>query len=431
MEDRKIQNFDALAVTDARRALLTIAEAGLQAVDTKRVMRELARLEGNSFFYGGETLDLSVTQKIVLIAIGKCAADAAMVMEELLGDRITRGVIADVKICPESKRLKTFCGTHPLPSANNREASVAIVEALSGLTEHDAALFVISGGGSTLLFLPEDEKNNREIDIFNALTAAGAKIGELNIVRRHLSLARGGNLAKYAHPARVISLIMSDVPGDDLSTVASGPTVKDVTTVLDAITILKKYGADRVCPIENCGFIETPKEDKFFSRVSNILAVSNKKALEAMAASAERLGFHATIRETNLIGEARAVGQMVAEELHAAGAKSVLLWGGETTVTVRGKGDGGRNREVAASAMKDVREGEEILSLASDGRDHGAQAGAICDTMTKKAAEEAGLNAEDFLKENNVGQFFEKAGGLVMTGDTGSNVSDLIIALKN
>jgi glycerate 2-kinase len=176
--------------------------------------------------------------------------------------------------------------------------------------------------------------------------------------------------------------------------------------------------------------IETPKEDKYFERVTNILAVSNIRALTVMRMAAEKLGFHAEIRESELTGEASEVGQMVAGALHAAPVKSVLLWGGETTVMVRGGGKGGRNLEVAASALSSVRDGEEILSLASDGHDHGPYAGAICDTMTQKAAADAGIDPETFRAQSDTYGLFGKIGNYLMTGDTGSNVSDLIVALK-
>lgn len=426
----KIQNFQQLAVSDGRRALLAIADAGLEAIDTTAAMRELLRVQGNVLVIGNETANLADVGKLVFIAVGKCAAEAATAAEATLGDRITRGVVVDVKVCPESKRLKTFCGTHPLPSDENLRATEAIVAALTGLTERDLVVFVISGGGSTLLFLPEDKTDRDEARIVTALMDAGATIEETNIVRKHLSLARGGYLAKYAYPARVVSLIFSDVPANDISFIASGPTVKDVTTVDDAAAVLAKLHILQTCNMEKCGLIETPKEDKYFERVRNVLAVSNVRALEAMKQSAEGLGFRAEIRGSALTGEASVVGRMVAEALHAAPAKTVLLWGGETTVTVHGKGRGGRNLEVSASALRFVRDGEEILSLASDGHDNGPYAGAICDTMTKKAIGDAGLDLEASLRENDTYTLFEKAGQYLMTGPTGSNVSDVIIALK-
>ncbi len=422
----KIQNFEQLAVSEARQALLTITRAGLEAIDTARVMRETMRIEGEMLILGSEKIPLAEIGQLVFVAVGKCAVEASLAAEATLGDHLTRGVVVDVKArpAPASTRLKTFCGTHPLPSEENLHATEAIVQTLAGLTERDLVIFVISGGGSTLLFLPQDKTDRSEIDIFKVLTNAGATIQEMNVVRKHLSLARGGYLAKYAYPARVISLIMSDVPGNDIATVSSGPTVKDMTTIENAERVLAKFNAPKA------KLVETPKEDKYFARVTNVLVVSNVRALDAMRAAAEKLGFLAEIRGSELTGEASEVGQMVTEALHAVPPRSALLWGGETTVTVRGAGRGGRNLELAASALRFVRDGEEILSLASDGRDHGPFAGAICDTITKKAIADAGLDLEQFLSNNDTYGLFEKVGNYLTTGDTGSNVSDLIIAMK-
>ncbi len=430
----KIQNLEQLAVTDARRALLTIADAGLEAIDTRQVMREMLRAEGQTLAIGNERIDLTKIGRLVFVAIGKCAVDASLMVEKVLGDRLTRGIVLDVKprptSAPPSVHLHAFCGTHPLPSDENLRAAEAIVQTLTGLTERDLVIFVISGGGSTLLFLPQDKNDRSEIDIFNALTNAGATIQEMNMVRKHLSLARGGYLAKCAYPARVISLIFSDVPGNDISSIASGPTIKDTTTIEDAEKVLTKFNVRNSRDIGKAGLIETPKEDKYFARVTNVLAVSNVRALRAMCGAAEKLGFRAEIRGSDLMGEASEAGRTIAETLHAAPAKSVLLWGGETTVTVRGTGRGGRNLELVASALRFVRDGEEILSLASDGRDHGPFAGAICDTITKKVIADANIDLEQFLTDNDTYGLFEKIGNYLTTGDTGSNVSDLIIALK-
>ena len=260
----KIENFDQLATTPARRALLTIAEAGLQSIDTGAVMRDALQYQDDTLVVAGETIDLKKIDRLIFIAVGKCAADAAMETEKILGSHITRGVVLDVKKCPNVKYLQTFCGTHPLPSDENLVATEAVIAALRELTERDLVLFVISGGGSTLLFLPQNRNDREEISIFNALTDAGATIEELNTVRKHLSLARGGWLAEYAYPARVISLIFSDVPGDDTSFVASGPTTKDNTTVKDAENILAKFDILRTCKIEKCDLVRNPKGRKVF-----------------------------------------------------------------------------------------------------------------------------------------------------------------------
>jgi glycerate-2-kinase len=427
----KIQNFDALATTDARRALLTIAEAGYEAIDTNAVLKKAMKLDGDTLSLAGKDIDLATIEKIVFIAIGKCAVEAGVFAERVLGDRISAGVLVDVKVAPPLAHIKTFCGTHPLPSDENMHAAEAIVAGLAGLTEHDLVIFVISGGGSTLLFLPEDKASREEIPIMQALIDAGATIQEINTIRKHLSYARGGNLAKDAYPARVVSLIFSDVVGDNMEFIASGPTVRDVTTMDDAAAVLAKFDILKKCGLLKCGLIETPKEDKYFTNVSNVLVVSNNHALEAMKAAAAGLGFATEIRASGLTGEADDVGKMIADAIQSAPPRTALLWAGETTVTVRNPaGRGGRNLELCASALRFVVEGEEILSFASDGRDHGAFAGAICDTITKRAAAEAGVDTEAFRLANDTYTLFEKIGNYVMTGDTGSNVSDLIVTLK-
>ena len=229
----------------------------------------------------------------------------------------------------------------------------------------------------------------------------------------------------------MVSLIFSDVVGDDLSSIASGPTVRDGTTIDAAARVLEKFRVLETCGIEKCGLIETPKEDRYFKHVSNVLVVSSRHALEAMKAAAEQAGFAAEIRASDLTGEADDVGTMIADAIHAAPPRTALLWAGETTVIIHDDaGRGGRNLQLCASALRFVADGEEILSFASDGRDHGAFAGAICDTMTKRAAMDAGIDPEVFRAANNTYKLFEKIGNYVMTGDTGSNVSDLIVALK-
>ena len=426
----KIENFDQVAVTPARQALLKIADEGLAAIDTGTVIREVFRRDGDSLAIFDASLDLREVDRLVFIAVGKCAADAAVAAAAIVGDRIARGVVLDVKECPPLDKFQTFRGSHPLPSDDNLAATEAIVAALKDLTERDAVVFIISGGGSTLLFLPQNRNDREEVAIFRALTNAGATIEELNTVRKHLSLARGGWLAEYAYPARVISLIFSDVPGDDIAFIASGPTVKDATTVKDAEGILARFDVLRICDIEKCDLVETPKDEKYFKRVTNITAVSNRRALTGMQEAARRLGFSAEVRDARLSGEVTEVARMVLDAIHAAPPHSVLLWGGETTVAIKGSGRGGRNLQLAATMLEDVRDGEAVLSFDSDGRDHGPYAGAVCDVDTRAAIAKAGLDLAGFRKENNTELLFEKAGNYVMTGDTGSNVSDLIIALK-
>jgi len=427
---RKIKNFDELALDDTRRAALEIAEAGLQAIDTKNVLRDIVKLDGDALSVSGEKFLLEKTKKILVVGIGKCAMEAASALEEILGDRISSGVAVDVRVSGELKKIKAFQGSHPLPTEANIKAAKAVVGILSGLGEDDLVLFAISGGGSTLLCLPENRDCEEEAMVVNALMRAGAAIEDINTVRKHLSLARGGYLAKYAYPAQVISLIFSDVPGDNLEFVASGPTFRDHTTIGEAAAILAKYDVLKTCGIDDCSLVETPKEDKYFVRVKNILAVSNALALAAMEKKAGELGYKSNVCATCLGGEAKYVGLAVAKELHKAAAKTAFLYGGETTVKVRGHGRGGRNLELALSALSETEDGELIVTLASDGIDNGPFAGAICDKITKGAIPGGKLDMKFALDGHNAYPLFEKIGHYLLTGNTGSNVSDLLIALK-
>lgn len=430
----KIKNFKELAINDSRKVALEIAEAGLCAIDTGKVVRKfVSKDEGRIIFGAGLTVEpLSDDKRIFFIGVGKCAYDAAVVVEEILGEKLTGGVVFDVNL-PEKnilKRVRSFAGTHPFPSETNVAVSKEIVFLLSDLTENDLVIMAISGGGSTLLCLPDRSQTCLdEKFIIEGLFEAGATIQEINTVRKHLSTARGGFLAKHAYPARVVSLIFSDVPGNDLGFISSGPTVEDKTTVEDAKVILDKYNVVNLAgsPVV---LIETPKEDQYFKNVYNVIVVSNEIALRAMEKRARELLFEAKIVTETLSGEAKEVGLSIVESLHNVHKRSVLLYGGETTVKVKGSGKGGRNQELALSALTELRFGELVVSFATDGRDNGDYMGAIADSVLKKEAEKLLLEPKEFLGRNDSSSFFEKTGGLLKSGYTGSNVSDLIIGIK-
>lgn len=426
----KIGNYDTLATTPLRKAALEIAASGYDAIDTKSAVRANVRVEDGALRVRDRSYALSSFKRIFVAGVGKCAVEAAEALEEILGERIEAGAIVDVKTSDRLTRIRPYVGTHPLPSKPNVEAASHIVELLKSAEADDLVIFIVSGGGSTLLCLPEDAGCDEEAGIFTALTRQGASISEINTVRKHLSLARGGHLAKYIHPATGVALVFSDVPGDDLQFIASGPTVKDETTVEDAERILAKYDVLRVCGIDRCGLVETPKEDKYFEHIENVLVVSNAIALDRMAATAADLGYIPRILGSQLTGEAREVAVRVADQLHAAPTGTVLLAGGETTVTVTHPGKGGRNLEFALAALPHVAEGELILPFASDGHDNTDLAGAIADGVTLKHAAEQGLDPARSLAENASYDFFTRSGDYLSTGNTGSNVSDLLIGIK-
>ena len=437
-----IKNLADLTLTPLRRDALALAEAGYEAIDTSKLIHRVVHLVGANLCVGTETCSLDAggvaPEQIFFVGVGKCASVAAVAMEEVLGDRLTGGIILDVSVSEtcraKLKKIECFVGTHPLPSEQNVAATKRILELLHGLTERGAVIMLVSGGGSTLLCQPQGAMVcTDERTLFKELTSRGADIRELNTVRKHLSIARGGGLARAAYPASVIGLVISDVPGNEIPFIASGPTVRDDTTVADARAVLEKYGVKDEVILAS--LLETPKEDKYFERVRTVMLASNMTALSAMKAEAEKLGYTATIVTDRLGGEARDVAKDIAEALHTAPPRSVLLYGGETVVTALAgetlTGQGGRNQELAIAALQYVREGEIIFPISSDGHDNGPLAGAIADQETLHAVQTQNLSIETALHTHNSNAFFaELPNHKLLTGETGTNVSDLILAMK-
>lgn len=422
----KIKNSDALGSTPLRKAALEILESGLSAIDTEKVVRDLISLSGETLRIGGEDFPLQNYHKIFLAGVGKCALNASRVVEDILGDHLSGGVVIDVEP-GQLKRCQVFKGDHPTPTIHNVAASQALYDLCKNAGENDLVIFMISGGGSALLCLPtEGNSPEMETQVFKTLTAHGADIEEMNTVRKHLSLARGGGLAEAAYPARSVALLFSDVPGHRPEIISSGPTMLDETSVSDAKKVLKKYKAE----IPDEVLRETDKDPEHFKKVKNILAVSNETALRAMSITAEKLGFRAKIESFSESGEARKVGESVAKALEKSEPNTALLWGGETTVVIEGDGIGGRNQELVLSALSYIGQNELIIGSSSDGRDNTQAAGAICDIITLSHAKKLGLVPGDFLARNDSYTFFEKCGDQIITGPTGSNVADFIIALN-
>lgn len=426
----QIQNVRALAVTDERRDALAIAEAGYAAINIGGAIERKLRFKHEELSIDDKIYRLA-GRRIYFVGVGKCAFVAARAVEKLLGNRLAGGVALDVS--PLEGRplatIETYTGTHPLPSEANELVAKHIMEFIAGRREDDFVMFFISGGGSTLLCLHKTPMTcTDEGELFKSLTACAVPIQDVNTVRKHISLARGGALAVAAYPAEIVSLIVSDVPGDDLEFIASGPTTLDSTTVADAQAVLKKYAISPPTTIE---FIETPKKQKYFERVTNTLFLSSRDALSAMHGEAVRRGYDVTIVDDRFTGEARDVGRDVAEKLRASPSKTVLLYAGESTVTLgAGAGAGGRNQEMALSALGNIRDDELILPFSSDGRDNTDHAGAISDETTRAHARIHRLSVDEHLNSHRSYDFFTTTGDAVVTGYTGSNVSDLIIALK-
>lgn len=420
-----IDNFDEIATDGLRTDALTILEAGLMAVDTERALREKINLEKETLTIDGQMYELKNFDRLFVIGFGKAAFRASKTLEDILGDKINGGVALDVE-SGDLRHIDSVAGTHPLPSVENMRATGEIIGILKDATEDDLILTVVSGGGSALLCWPYDQKCETTRQITDALMDAGATIHETNTVRKHIDEIKGGQFVEMAAPATIAGLIFSDVPGDDLSMIASGPTVLDTTTAKEARGILEKYDVLKTCKLSGCDLKETPKDPDLFKHANNTLIVSNTMATDAMAKKAEDLGYEQNIYSNTLSGEARDVGEMLAGQHKPSMA---LIAAGETTVTITGDGKGGRNQELVLGALSYVPDDALLLSCASDGIDNTPVAGAIADKHTKNRAEKLGLDPEKFLENNDSFHFFQQTGSHIKTGVTGRNISDLMLVL--
>ncbi len=428
---RRIQNFNLLATDALRLDALSIAETGYAAVAVDAALERSLHMEHGELLVREATYRLQ-GRHVFFVGIGKCAQAAAVAIETILGDSLEGGIAFDISSAPQHTltKIESYVGTHPLPSEANEHATKRIVEFLSARTANDLVIMLISGGGSTLLCLHETSMTcTDEGVLFNELTAKGASIQEINTVRKHISRARGGALVATAYPAEIIALIISDVPGNDIGYIASGPTVLDTSTITDAQKILAQYDIMSSTKVE---ITETPKDAKYFEHVTNLLLLTNQNALEAMRDEATRRGYMATIVDDRFTGEARNIARAVVEKLHDAPKKTVLLYAGESTVTLgTHSGAGGRNQEMALAALQNIHAGELILPFASDGYDNTNHAGAIGDDTTRAHALAQNLSIKEYLEAHRAYDFFTTTDDALETGYTGSNVSDLIIAIKN
>jgi len=427
-----ITNLKNLARNPLRRKALLIAEAGYEAIKIERVIPQKIKLKNNILNIAtiddskNINLDLNNYKGVYIIGVGKGSALAYASLAKILGKRLTSGIALDVsKVKGQKSKVKSFVGTHPLPSKINIKATQKIIKLAKNLKKDDLLITFIVGGGSALACASKDELKASQT-VFKELTKKGADIIELNTVRKHLSEIKGGNLAKLAYPATVISLIVSDVPSNDLSMVASGPTVYDKTGKKDAEKILKKYHINS----QKNNLKNTPKERKYFKKVKNILFLSNRESILAMRQKAKKLGFKPKIYSLKIKGEAK---YALLPLMKAGKAGKAVLAAGETTVNLdnRPVGKGGRNMEAVLGALTQLKtKNLVLLSFASDGRDNTEAAGAIGDFSTLEKAKKLKLKPEEFLDQNNSFNFFKKTGDLIFAKSKSFNVSDLMIILK-
>jgi len=354
----------------------------------------------------------------------------ATALQRLLGDRVTGGCISVPDgVSYGSHKIAVRHASHPYPDARSVAAGREIARIASGCGERDLVVCIISGGASALMAVPAPGVTlATKKRVTKLLQTRGATIHELNAVRKHVSAIKGGHLARLAYPATVVSLILSDVIGDDLNVIGSGPTVPDPKTCDDARRVLERYG---IAPPQ---LTETPKPgDAIFRRVRSVIVGSNRQSIEAARAKAEALGYRTIVLSTTIDGETRDIARMhaaIARELIAAqGHRVCFLSGGETTVTVRGKGLGGRNQEFVLAALLALEgtAGVTIFSAGTDGLDGPTDAaGAVALSQSHVPSD-----ARRFLDDNDAYHFFEREGGLIKTGPTGTNVMDVRILMVN
>jgi len=434
--------------------LTFIREAALRAVDPARLVREQLRVAEGRLWIGENEWDLAELHDIRVIAAGKAAVPMAQAAGECLGASLTAGVLVTKTHHAAghvlSDGFQVFEAGHPTPDMNGVRAAHAALRLLEDLTTRDLVLVLLSGGASALLPAPVEPLVLADLQaVTSLLLRSGAPIEELNAVRKHLSRLAGGQMARLAAPAAVVTLILSDVIGDPLDVIASGQTAPDPTTYAEAWRVLERYDLlPRVPPAVRehlaAGMAgaapETPKAaDPCFARVTNLVIGSNRVAARAAAHAAQEAGYRPLLLSTFVEGEAREVAKVAAALMRSVRTygeplppPACLLWGGETTVTVRGNGKGGRNQELALAAalalegLPDVA----LLALATDGTDGPTDAaGAIVDGATAGRARALGLDLHAALRANDAYPALAALEALLRLGPTGTNVNDLLVML--
>ncbi|WP_408959450.1 glycerate kinase [Natrinema sp. 74] len=440
-----IEDRDRLASSEAREVALACVEAGIEAGHPRTVVREAISLEGDSLRIADAAYDLSDYDEVVVLGGGNAAAHVAAALEAVLGDRIDNGVVVtDDPV--ETARVTVRRGDHPVPSERGVEGTREVLAAADAADAGTLVLAAITGGGSALMVAPAGDVSLADLQATtDALLASGADIGEINAVRKHLSALKGGRLARRAAPATVVSLVLSDVVGNDLSVIASGPLAPDASTFDEALAVLERYEIDAPDTVTNhlergaAGEVaETPgPADSAFETVSNRVIADGMTVLEAAREAALERGYEPLVLSSRVRGEARAAATThvaIAEEIRATetpvSPPAVVLSGGETTVTVRGDGTGGPNQEFATSAALELDTGAETgletgitaAAVDTDGIDGATDvAGALIDGTTVGGPDAA----RAALADNDVYPYLESRDGLVRTGPTGTNLNDL------
>lgn len=447
-----IENVDDEILQRLRHDACIILVSALKAVDPKESILNALTLDGDILSFKGGSIDLSSVSRIFVVGGGKAGGLMTRAIEKMLGNRITGGLVNVIKgteRAVKSNKVELWGASHPIPCKEGEKGIDRMLDMTNGLTKKDLVITLISGGGSALMPYPASGLSLSDIqDTTNLLLMAGSDINELNAVRKHLSGFKGGQFARHVAPAMMLTLILSDVIGDPLDTIASGPTAPDDSTFIQARDVIDKYDLFDQLPagvIERInsglnGLVpETPKRnDPIFDGVHNLVIANNFKAAQSANETAEGLGYNSLILSTYIEGEAKDVGMVfagIAREEHSRGLPiqkpAAIIIGGETTVTVNGEGKGGRNQEVALGAIRKMKGLNAVLAtLGTDGIDGPTDAsGAIVDGKSLDRAILFGLEPDSYLKENDAYNFFNTMNDLIFSGPTGTNVNDLSVIL--
>jgi len=434
-----------------RQHVMDIFYAGLRAADPVKAIKCHVSLENNIIHVGEASYDLDLYQHIFVVGAGKAGALMSKGIEDILQDRIDKGlVIVKYDHLCQTRKIKLHQAGHPIPDEAAVVGTRSIIQMLETATERDLVICLISGGGSALMSTPAPRITlQQKQKVTKLLLNCGATIHEINTIRKHISAIKGGQLARFAYPAELVTLVISDVTGDRLDVIASGPTVPDDSTFGDCMEILNKYELNDKIPVPVLEQIqkgirgevsETPKKgDPVFRKTHNVIIASNKIAVHAAAKKAESLNYNTEILSVAVEGEARKMAKSHASILkeiqnleRLPKTPACVISGGETTVRICGNGQGGRNQEfvLAAACEIDGMENVVVLSAGTDGTDGPTDAaGAIADGFTIGRAKKNGLEAKAYLDNNNSYYFFEPLNDLIKTGPTNTNVMDLQIML--
>jgi len=428
-----------------------ILGSALNSVNPIDIVNNAIELEKDNLIIANKIIRLKSEQKIYLIGFGKASQLMAVGLKKKLGGKLNTGLIISKHLDPQLEKklnpqIHTLVSGHPIPTEASINNTIKLIDFIRN-TENDCLLIcLISGGGSALLTKPAQNITLENLKVITStLLKSGASITEMNTIRKHVDEIKGGGLARLTYPRQMITLIISDVVGDPLSMIASGPTTFDETTFLDALNIINKYDLNEITDKHIIDYLNKGKtgikpetlkaEDPILNNVNNFIIANNHIASLSAQNKARNLGITCEIITNQLCGSAVEAGRYLGEFAQKIfqGQSPItrpacLIAGGETTVIVKGSGLGGRNQEVALSAAISISgiPNSYIVTLATDGEDGPTDAaGAIVSGETIRQAQSIGLNANEFLLRNDSFHFFEKTGLLIKTGPTGTNVNDL------